>query len=194
MPTWNMTSIRQARPTRVNHVVSGAEYYKGAGKYPEFYADTLPATLNIGPGSPTGARFGYGAQFPKNYQEAFYVLDWSWGKIYAVHLEEDGSSYRATKEEFITGAPLPVTDIIIHPQDRAMYFTIGGRRVQSGLYRVTQKARRHSPSYRQAAQLPAFHRKSLRRFTENRTLRPSAQHGATWIIRSSFVCCSRALD
>ncbi len=59
------------------------------------------------PGSPTGARFGYGAQFPKNYQEAFYVLDWSWGKIYAVHLEEDGSSYRATKEEFITGAPFP---------------------------------------------------------------------------------------
>ena len=127
------------RPTRVNHVVSGAEYgwRNGAGKYPEFYTDTLPATLNIGPGSPTGARFGYGAQFPKNYQEAFYVLDWSWGKIYAVHLEEDGSSYRATKEEFITGAPLPVTDIIIHPQDRAMYFTIGGRRVQSGLYRVT---------------------------------------------------------
>ena len=127
------------RPTRVNHVVSGAEYgwRNGAGKYPEFYPDSLPATLNIGPGSPTGARFGYGAQFPSKYQDAFYVLDWSWGKIYAVHLEEDGASYKATKEEFITGAPLPVTDIIIHPQDRAMYFTIGGRRVQSGLYRVT---------------------------------------------------------
>lgn len=127
------------RPTRVNHVVSGAEYgwRNGAGKYPEFYSDTVPATLNIGPGSPTGTRFGYGAKFPAKYQNAYYVLDWSWGKIYAVHLKEQGASYTATKEEFITGAPLPVTDVIVHPDDGAMYFAIGGRRVQSGLYRVT---------------------------------------------------------
>ena len=30
-----------------------------------------------------------------------------------------------------------MTDAIIRPEDGAMYFTIGGRRVQSGLYRVT---------------------------------------------------------
>src|SRR5690606_25376380 len=42
-----------------------------------------------------------------------------------------------TKEDFISGSPLPVTDAFIHPQDGAMYFAIGGRRVQSGLYRVT---------------------------------------------------------
>ncbi len=127
------------RPTRVNHVVSGGEYgwRNGAGKYPEFYPDTLPATLNIGPGSPTGTLFGYGAKFPKKYQEAYYIMDWSWGKVYAVSLEQKGASYSGTKEEFITGAPLPVTDAIIHPKDGAMYFAIGGRRVQSGLYRVT---------------------------------------------------------
>ena len=126
------------RPTRVNHVVSGGEYgwRNGAGKYPEFYPDNLPATVNIGPGSPTGTRFGYGAKFPAKYQEAYYILDWSWGKIYAVHLEEDGSSYSGTKEDFITGASLPVTDLMIHPDDGAMYFAIGGRKVQSGLYRV----------------------------------------------------------
>ncbi|HEY1065727.1 MAG TPA: heme-binding protein, partial [Pirellulales bacterium] len=127
------------RPARINHVVSGAEYgwRNGAGKRPEFYADNLPATLNIGPGSPTGTTFGYGAKFPAKYQQALFALDWSWGKVYAVHLEQDGASYRATKEEFLTGAPLPITDAIILPSDGAMYFTIGGRRVQSGLYRVT---------------------------------------------------------
>ena len=127
------------RPTRINHVVSGAEYgwRNGAGKYPEFYADNLPASLNIGPGSPTGTTFGYGAKFPAKYQKALYALDWSWGKLYAVHLKENGSSYTATKEEFITGSPLPLTDAIILPQDGAMYFSIGGRRVQSGLYRVS---------------------------------------------------------
>lgn len=127
------------RPTRVNHVVSGGEYgwRNGAGKYPDFYPDTLPTNLDIGPGSPTGTRFGYGAKFPEKYQRAFYILDWSWGKVYAVHLDEDGASYRGTKEDFLSGAPLPVTDLIVNPTDGAMYFAIGGRRVQSGLYRVT---------------------------------------------------------
>lgn len=127
------------RPTRICHVVSGAEFgwRNGAGKRPPFYADNLPGVLDIGPGSPTGMTFGYGAKFPAKYQNALYALDWSWGRLYAVHLKPDGSSYTATREEFVTGAPLPITDAIIHPGDGAMYFTIGGRRVQSGLYRVT---------------------------------------------------------
>ncbi len=127
------------RPTRICHVVSGAEFgwRNGAGKRMPFYADNLPAVLDIGPGSPTGMTFGYGARFPARYQNALYALDWSWGKLYAVHLTPNGSTYKATKEEFVTGAPLPITDAIIHPNDGAMYFTIGGRRVQSGLYRVT---------------------------------------------------------
>ncbi len=127
------------RPTRICHVTSGAEFgwRNGAGKRMPFYADNLPGSLDIGPGSPTGMTFGYGAKFPAKYQNALFALDWSWGKLYAVHLKPNGSTYTATKEEFVTGAPLPITDAIIHPEDGAMYFTIGGRRVQSGLYRVT---------------------------------------------------------
>ncbi len=159
------------RPTRVNHVVSGGEYgwRNGAGKYPEFYPDNLPANLNIGPGSPTGVTFGYGAKFPAKYQKAFYALDWSWGKLYAVHLKEDGASYTATKEEFVTGAPLPLTDAFIRQQDGAMYFAIGGRRVQSGLYRVTYTGKEDasvlestasvSPARELRHQLETFHGK-----------------------------------
>lgn len=152
------------RPTRVNHVLSGGEYgwRNGAGKYPEFYFDNMPSTLNIGPGSPTGTTFGYGAKFPAKYQNAFYALDWSWGKIYAVHLQPEGASYTATKEEFITGGPLPVTDAIIHP-DGAMYFAIGGRRVQSGLYRVTYSGSESTaPVSSEPAKLPLHQlRKSI---------------------------------
>lgn len=160
------------RPTRINHVVSGAEFgwRNGAGKYPEFYPDSLPAALNIGPGSPTGCVFGYGAKFPEKYQRAFYALDWSWGKIYAVHLEQKGANYTGTKEEFVTGGPLPVTDVLIHPKDGAMYFAIGGRRVQSGLYRVTytgredtapitQTTRPPSPAVKLRRDLEAYHGK-----------------------------------
>ncbi len=127
------------RPTRVCHVVSGSEFgwRNGAGKWPPYYPDSLPAAVNIGPGSPTGVTFGYGAKFPSKYQTAFYICDWSYGKLYAVHLQPKGASYTGEFEEFITGTPLPLTDILVNPKDGAMYFTVGGRRTQSGLYRVT---------------------------------------------------------
>ena len=127
------------RPTRICHVVSGAEFgwRSGGGKWPVYYSDSVPPVINIGPGSPTGTTFGYNAKFPAKYQKAFYASDWSFGKLYAVHLKPDGSTYTAEKEEFVSGTPLPLTDVIVNPADGAMYFLIGGRRVQSGLYRVT---------------------------------------------------------
>jgi putative heme-binding domain-containing protein len=127
------------RPTRICHVLSGVDYgwRNGGAKWPEHYPDTLPPIVNIGPGSPTGVAFGYGARFPAKYQQAYYACDWSYGKLFAVHLEPQGASYTATFEEFLTGTPLPLTGIVVNPHDGAMYFAIGGRRVQSGLYRVT---------------------------------------------------------
>ena len=127
------------RPTRINHVIDGAEYgwRTGSGKFMEHCSDTFGAAVDIGPGSPTGVCFGYGAKFPAKYQQAFFACDWSYGKLYAVHLESNGSTYRGHFEEFASAQPLPLTDILIHPQDGAMYFTVGGRGVQSGLYRVT---------------------------------------------------------
>jgi putative heme-binding domain-containing protein len=127
------------RPTRVCFAASGAEFgwRNGAGKWPPYYPDSLPAAVDIGPGSPTGVTFGYGAKFPAKYQEALYINDWSYGKLYAIHLEPDGAGYKGSYEEFVTGTPLPLTDIVVRPQDGAMYFAIGGRQTQSGLYRVT---------------------------------------------------------
>ncbi len=127
------------RPTRICHVLSGVDYgwRNGGGKFPEHFADTVPPVVNIGPGSPTGVTFGYGAKFPAKYQKAMFICDWSYGKMYATHITPDGSTYTANFEEFITGTPLPLTDIVVNPVDGAMYFAIGGRRVQSGLYKVT---------------------------------------------------------
>jgi putative heme-binding domain-containing protein len=127
------------RPTRVNHCVSGSDFgwRNGSGKWPAYYEDSLPAVVNVGPGCPTGIVFGYGAKFPSKYESALFLCDWSYGKMYAAHLTPKGSSYTATLEEFITGIPLPLTDVVVNPQDGAMYFAIGGRKVQSGLYRVT---------------------------------------------------------
>ena len=127
------------RPTRVCHVTSGSEFgwRSGTGKWPEYYPDSLPAVIDVGPGSPTGIVFGTGAKFPRKYQQALFISDWSYGIIYAVHLNAVGASYTATMERFVSAQPLPVTDMIVNPIDGAFYFAIGGRRTQSGLYRVT---------------------------------------------------------
>jgi len=127
------------RPTRVCHIVSGAEFgwRHGSGKWPEYYPDNVPPTLNIGPGSPTGITFGTGAKFPAKYQNALFIADWSYGMIYAIHMKADGASYKATKEKFCSAPALPVTDMVINPLDQALYFLVGGRRIQSALYRVT---------------------------------------------------------
>jgi hypothetical protein len=126
------------RPTRICHVTSGSEFgwRSGTGKWPAHYEDSLSAVIDLGPGSPTGVLFGTGARFPARYQRALFVLDWTFGTIYALHLEPKGSSFVATKEEFAWSKPLGVTDAVVGA-DGAFYFTVGGRGTQSALYRVT---------------------------------------------------------
>jgi putative heme-binding domain-containing protein len=127
------------RPTRVCLVASGSEFgwRNGAGKWPAYYPDSLPAVYNVGPGSPTGITFGYGAKFPAKYQDALIMCDWSYGKLYALHLTPQGSGYKGTIEDFVNGSPLPLTDVVVNKMDGAVYFTVGGRRTQSSLYRLT---------------------------------------------------------
>lgn len=126
-------------PTRINHAIDGADFgwRGGSGRWPVYYTDSLPGVTDIGPGSPTGVTFGTDAKFPAKYQRALFAADWTYGTLYAVHLVPEGASFRAEKEEFLVGKPLPLTDLVINPHDGAMYFTIGGRRTQAALYRVT---------------------------------------------------------
>lgn len=126
------------RPTRVYHMVSGGDqgFREGTAKWPEEHADSLPAVVHIGIGSPTGVTFGTGARFPERYQRALYVLDWSYGRILAVFLQPSGASYAGTFETFVKGKPLNVSDIAV-AKDGALVFITGGRGTHSGLYRVT---------------------------------------------------------
>ena len=125
------------RPTRICHVTSGSEFgwRTGNGKWSPAYPDNLPPVLNIGQGSPTNLIYGMSAKFPDKYQNSLFAFDWSFGIIYAIQLTPKGASYEAKAEEFLSGAPLPLTDGVIGP-DGALYFLTGGRRLESDLYRV----------------------------------------------------------
>lgn len=135
------------RPIRVFHAISGGDtgFREGSAKWPEYYADSLPAVVNIGIGCPTGVVFGYGAKFPAKYQKAYYILDWSYGRLIAVHLTPNGASYTATWENFVAPkalhadagkTPLNLTDAVVG-DDGSLYFTVGGRGTPAALFRVT---------------------------------------------------------
>ncbi|HRQ88487.1 MAG TPA: hypothetical protein PLA50_06800, partial [Bacteroidia bacterium] len=84
-------------PNRVLHLVSGADFgwRRGTGRFPARYVDTLPSVVDIGLGSPTAVFFGYGGRMPERYAEAFFICDWAYGRILAVHLRPEGASYAA---------------------------------------------------------------------------------------------------
>ncbi|MES3018373.1 MAG: c-type cytochrome [Bacteroidota bacterium] len=125
------------RPTRISHSTSGSDFgwRTGTSKFSPAYPDNLPAILNVGQGSPTSFFSGSSARFPEKYRNGLFAFDWSFGIIYAVELIPDGASYKSNAVEFLSGAPLPLTDGIIGP-DGAMYFLTGGRKLDSDLYRV----------------------------------------------------------
>lgn len=130
------------RPTRVCHVTSGSEYgwRTGSGKWPEYYPDNLPATLNLEQGCPTGILMGNQLNFPVQYKNGLFLMDWSFGTIYYIDLKADGSTYTGTKKEFLSGTPLPLTDMIAG-SDGNLYFATGGRRLNSHLYRLSYKGK-----------------------------------------------------
>ncbi len=100
---------------------SGSEfgYRNGAGKWPTYYLDSLPPVVDIGPGSPTGITFGYGAKFPAKYQDALFICDWSYGKLYAVHLKPEGRHRtRPRSRSSSTGTPAAADRHGRQPQGR----------------------------------------------------------------------------
>lgn len=133
---WDM-GMPWYRPTRLLHAISGSDFgwRSGSGKWKEYYEDSLPPIVNVGPGSPTGLLFGKGAKYPAKYQQALFGLDWTFGTMYAFHIKPEGASYSAEVEEFLSGSPLPLTDAIIG-SDGYLYFVTGGRDKESTLYRV----------------------------------------------------------
>ncbi len=185
-------------PNRVLHLVSGADFgwRRGTGRFPARYADTLPSVADIGLGSPTAVFFGYGGRMPERYTEAFFICDWAYGRILAVHLRPEGASYAAETEAFIAGRPLNVTDGCIGP-DGALWFLTGGRGTQSGLYRVSYEGEVNPPTPAPAVnplrdlrrQLEAHHRGVAADRTEEALalILPNLGHGDRFIRHAARV-------
>ncbi|MCE9608591.1 MAG: c-type cytochrome [Chthoniobacter sp.] len=130
------------RPTAIRQILSGTDsgWAGRAGdmkwSWTSKWEDIQPPLKNVGPGSPTGVCFGYGAKFPAKYQEALFACDWSYGRLFAVHLTPVGAGYTAEVETFLSASGLPIADLAVSPKDGAIYFVTGGRGTHGGLYRI----------------------------------------------------------
>lgn len=127
------------RPVRTLHAIPGADFgwRSGSGKLPADFIDTLPPLFEAGRGSPVGVEFYHHTAYPASYFDAFFEGDWSRGRILISRPVRDGASYRLMSEprEFVHGEPLNVTDLEVGP-DGFVYFTMGGRGTNGGLYRI----------------------------------------------------------
>jgi len=193
------------RPTHVRHLVSGADFgwRRVTGRWPPYYPDqpdNPPVTLATGKGSPTAIKFGTRSRFPTEYQRALFMLDWSYGRILAVHLTPSGAGYTGRAETFLRGRPLNVTGLDFGP-DGAMYFVTGGRNTQSALYRVryagptvttpprsAEERARHekaNTARNLRRELEAFHGRQDPRAVE--TAWPRLDHADAWIAHAARV-------
>jgi putative heme-binding domain-containing protein len=131
------------RPTRVLAMAFGGDVgYRTAGnKMPPRFHDqpeNLPPVVTIGRSSPTAVFCDPKLNFPATYRDSLYLLDWTYGRVIAVHLTPRGAGWRAQTELFLQGRPLNVTDVAGGP-DGAMYLITGGRKTQSSFYRIAWK-------------------------------------------------------
>ncbi|GMV99571.1 MAG: hypothetical protein AMXMBFR84_07100 [Candidatus Hydrogenedentota bacterium] len=125
------------RPVRVIHAVPSADYgwRTGSSKMPPYYIDTLPAMDDVGRGSPVGTVIYDHHVYPGAFRGAFFMGDWSRGRIRVVFPKRAGATYEGKAQDFVLGEPLNVTDVDVAP-DGFLYYTVGGRQTHGGLFRV----------------------------------------------------------
>ncbi|MEY4181017.1 MAG: hypothetical protein RLY70_4592 [Planctomycetota bacterium] len=137
------------RPTRIVQLLEGGDtgYREAGGQWPPRFHDqpeNTPPVIDIGRSSPTAVMFGDSLAFPAPYRSALFALDWTYGRVVAIHLFPQGAGWRANTELFLQGRPLNVTDLAAGP-DGALYLITGGRKTQSALYRVSATQRPAKP-------------------------------------------------
>jgi putative membrane-bound dehydrogenase-like protein len=136
-------------PTRVYHVAPGGHHgwlldgHRRSWARRDYHADTVEILAGLDRGSPTGVACYDHRQFPPHYQGGLFALDWTFGRVYFLPLEPDGSSYSAAPEVFMESigthgfAP---TDIAVGP-DGSLFVSAGGRKTRGAVYRISSLAR-----------------------------------------------------
>jgi putative heme-binding domain-containing protein len=130
---------------RFYHVMEGRHYGWQAPqkadwwRLPPYFADVVAPVETFGRGSPTGVACYRHAQFPKRYRGGFFLLDWTFGRVYFVSLRRSGSTYTCNKEIFLQSVGdngFAPTALVVHPTTGDLFISIGGRGTRGAVYRI----------------------------------------------------------
>lgn len=134
------------RPTRVLALGPGSDAgWCGPAWKDDDYRLTMPMSLaRLGRGSPTGVVVYQHRAFPKKYQDASFVLDWTFGRILAVYPSENLPSDeripdRLPSEIFMQPSGsigFAPTDLCVTPNGDLL-ISVGGRGTTGAIYRIT---------------------------------------------------------
>jgi putative heme-binding domain-containing protein len=136
-------------PTRCYHVVPGGHHgwlspqRTETWRLPPYFPDVVPPIVTLGRGSPTGVVCYRHVQFPEKYRGCLFLCDWTFGRIWAVHLERSGSSYVGKPELFLEAVGengFAPTAAAVHPITGDLYVSIGGRGTRGAVYRIRYPA------------------------------------------------------
>lgn len=131
-------------PTRMFHVGIAAHHgwqvtgYMRSWSRPDYYPDAVDVLAPVGRGSPTGVVAYRHTQFPEEYRDSVFILDWTFGKIYSCALAKLGDTYRPQLDLFlepIGSQGFAPTDAEVAP-DGSLLVSIGGRKTRGAVFRI----------------------------------------------------------
>jgi putative membrane-bound dehydrogenase-like protein len=133
-------SLPWYRPTRVFHTLAGADHgwVSRGWKRPNYFCDMPPVVGSFGRGSPTGMVCYRHTQFPADYHDAVFALDWTYGRVWCLRLSPSGETWTSRSEVFLSGVDgygFAPTDCDVGP-DGCLYVSVGGRGTRGAVYRV----------------------------------------------------------
>jgi putative heme-binding domain-containing protein len=131
--------------TRVYHVLPGGHHGWRAPQLGQFWrlspyaCDVVAPVADLGRGSPTGVVCYRHVQFPEEYRGGFFLLDWTFGRVWFVTLQRRGATYTCTKRVFLQAVGengFAPTAAAVHPLTGDLFLSIGGRGTRGAVYRV----------------------------------------------------------
>jgi glucose/arabinose dehydrogenase len=141
-------SLPWYRPTRVMVMSPGQDAgWVNSASFDQDDRTTMPQVISkLGRGSPTGVAVYRHRVFPAKYQEAAFVLDWTFGRVIAVYPQPVDASDQPTRfmaETFMQAngtqgfAP---TDLCVEPTGNLLV-CVGGRGTTGAVYRISYESR-----------------------------------------------------
>jgi putative heme-binding domain-containing protein len=155
-------SLPWYEPIRFYHVIPGGHYGWQAPQHgqwwrlPPYFPDVVAPVATFGRGSPTGVACYRHVQFPERYRGGFFLLDWTFGRVYFAPLRRAGASYTCGREMFLEAVGengFAPTALAVHPQTGDLYVSIGGRGTRGAVYRIRYTRGKRSLSPEEATRL-----------------------------------------